>query len=340
MPKRRMVYVVGAGLSAGLGFPTIAGLLPQIWDRLDSKGLAASLANVVRFHHPDFNPTNPRTYPDVERLLSEMQANAQLFDSSRPATGGFTSAHLDERRGQLLLQIAQWFHEIQREALSKPPTWLVNLTEAIKRDRAHVISFNWDLVLDELLFGDELKRSSYAFGKPSGPTLIKPHGSLNWYRRELGVHLKADRRFRLYGNKVRKIFAFRPYRAPNSSRREYMPFIIPPVYGKTFEDDISTYLWRKSVAAISEATEVRFLGYSLPDADFHARFILRCGFHNQEHGALTANGKRANPTGRSKVTVVELNDAAHRRIESMVGWRCDFQNMKIEDWVTGGGLHS
>jgi len=338
MPKPRIVYVVGAGLSAGLGFPTIQSLLPELWDRLEDKGLADGLADIIRFHHPEFNPARRSTFPDIERLLSEMQANAHLFEHSRPATGRFTTKDLDERRGQLLLEIAQWFHEIQKRALSTPPAWLNDLAGAIKRENAQVISFNWDLVLDELLFGADLKRSSYSFGEANGPSLIKPHGSLNWYRHDLGQHLKPDRRFWLCGKKDQRVFAFRPYRAPTSTKRDYMPFIVPPVYGKTFEDDLSKHLWRQSVAVLSKATEVRFMGYSLPEADFHARFILRCGFHNQESGALTAKGKRAHPTGRAKVTVVELKDDAHQRIERTVGWACDFQKMKIEDWIAGGGL--
>jgi hypothetical protein len=60
--------------------------------------------------------------------------------------------------------------------------------------------FNWDLVLDELLFGDELKKLDYACGnRRKGPRLIKPHGSLNWYEHESGHHLKEEKRFELFG---------------------------------------------------------------------------------------------------------------------------------------------
>ena len=64
---------------------------------------------------------------------------------------------------------------------------------------------------------------------------------------------------------------------------------------------------RYLVDVLSVASEVRFLGYSMAPADFHARFILRCGFHNQEEGVITRNGKRAIATGRSRVEVVDLD---------------------------------
>lgn len=41
--RGELVYVVGAGFSAGLGFPTISGLLPAIWPRLVSAGIADSI---------------------------------------------------------------------------------------------------------------------------------------------------------------------------------------------------------------------------------------------------------------------------------------------------------
>jgi hypothetical protein len=192
-------------------------------------------------------------------------------------------------------------------------------------------------VLDQLLFGSELKRSSYGFGKyTSGPRLIKPHGSLNWYHSETGKFLKDDSKFLLTGVSVDRIFAFRHFRSPVSSRREYMPLIVPPVYMKQFQGDLFRHLWQETVSVISTASEVRFLGYSLPSADFHARFILRCGFHNQEEGALLANGERANATGRAKVTVVDPDNGGgvNARISDAVGWSCDHRVATIEEWMT------
>jgi len=85
----RSVYVVGAGLSAGLGFPTVAGLLPGLWDRIGAAGLADDLGKVIRFHHPDFNPSLPDTYPNIERLLSEMKrtlSSSTLVDPPQAAS--------------------------------------------------------------------------------------------------------------------------------------------------------------------------------------------------------------------------------------------------------------
>lgn len=330
------VYVIGAGFSAGLGFPTINNLLGRLWPRLQAEGLSDDLAAVIRFHHPSFNEALPDTFPDIETLLSEMRANEQLFDSSRPATGKFSANELRERRQRLLLQISDEFHDLQSEALAAPPAWLETLVNRIKEENAQIISFNWDLILDQLAFGDDLSKNSYGFGKRiSGVRLIKPHGSLNWHSHETGKHLKKDRKFKLCGESSSQVYAFRPCRSPSSSIRSYMPLIVPPIFNKTFEDDIFQVLWQESVAVLSTAARVTFLGYSLANADFHARFILRCGFHNQTEGALRKDGSRHQPTGQSAVTIVDPNPEVGSRIQAAVGWPCTFHDTTIEDWVTG-----
>jgi hypothetical protein len=333
--KSQVVYVIGAGFSAGLGFPLISNLLQELWPRLDPV-LANDIAAVARFHHPDFHPLRPDSFPNIEQFLSEMQANEQLFDSSRPATGGFTSAILAERRQGLLLELAGWFHEIQAKALKKPPVWLKNIVKSMEDENAQIISFNWDLILDQLIFGDGLNEESYGLVDSirwDQPRLLKPHGSLNWYEHSTGRHLHDAKCFTLPGTSADPVRAFKPFRAPRSDKRTYMPLIVPPVFNKDFQGALFQTLWQEAVLVLSHASEVRFLGYSLPVADFHARFILRCGFHNQENGALLEDGTRATPTGRAKVVIVDPSDASRERVEDAVGWSCEHHATNIENWV-------
>ncbi|WP_369928479.1 hypothetical protein [Xanthomonas sp. NCPPB 2632] len=334
----RHVYIIGAGFSAGLGFPTIGNLLPQMWSEIEEEGLAESLASIIRFNHPDFNASNPDTYPNVEALLSEIQANLELFGSSRPVTGSLTSNHLEVARGKFLRLLARSFHEKKKEALSTVPAWLEIIVEKMRDDEADVISFNWDLVLDQLLLGSKFSAASYGFGeREAGPRLLKPHGSLNWYRAADNNRIKTNKRVILVdseNDEAESVFAFRPFRAPQSNiGREYMPLIVAPVYSKRFDGALFDVLWRETVAVLSRATKVTFIGYSLPTADFHARFILRCGFHNQENGMIRDVTERDFPTGRAHVTVVDPSSAAHRQVAQAVGWQTVRRKMSVEDWV-------
>lgn len=333
--SKNIVYVIGAGLSAGLQFPTIHSLLPALWPRLIEAGIANEIAEVIRFHHPDFNAARQETFPTIEALLSEMKANADLFHSTRPAVGNFTSERLESRRADLLQAIAEWFHELKVAALKRPPVWLHTLVSSMKEENATVISFNWDLVLDELLFGQDLEKASYGLDRRrKGVRLLKPHGSLNWYQAVTAGPLKETKKFSLGGTGMNQVYAFRPLRAPKSTKgRNYMPLIVPPVFTKQFEGPLFQRLWQESVRALSSASEVRFLGYSLADADYHARFVLRCGFHNQEHGELTAAGKRSPPTGRAKVVIVDLAEEPFVRIRKVVGWECETHRKTIAEWI-------
>jgi hypothetical protein len=88
----------------------------------------------------------------------------------------------------LLFTIASWFHDIYDTA--SKTSWLSGVVAKLRRQKAAVVSFNWDLILDQLLFQGELDSESYGLSDTlgSGPLLLKPHGSLNWYE---GTQLKV-----------------------------------------------------------------------------------------------------------------------------------------------------
>lgn len=112
-----------------------------------------------------------------------------------------------------------------------------------------------------------------------------------------------------------------------------MPLIIPPVFNKRFADPIFQDTWRRCVSELSKATNVTLLGYSLPDADLHARFILRCGFDNQRQGELLADGTRSKAVGSAKITIVNPDLNAARRIEGAVGQACKWKPQFVNEWA-------
>ena len=201
MGSKETVYVIGAGFSAGLGYPLTSDMLVRLWERIDDD-LQDRLGRIIRFHHPGFDPTLFTTFPNVEQLLSEMQINDQLFDASRQYEGKFTKTQLRNLQTDLLLHVTRWFHEISERVfpITSAVAWLENFREQIIAEEAAIISFNWDLVLDKLLFADAIDATAYGFGESSGndPCLLKPHGSLNWFERKLGKHLKNVKRVSIF----------------------------------------------------------------------------------------------------------------------------------------------
>lgn len=333
---RDVVYVIGAGFSAGLGYPLTKDLLNVAWKRL-GKDDRRRLGKVIAFHHPDFNPDRKNTFPNIEQLLTEIAVNLELFSASRPAEGNFREAELRELQEILLSTIFTWFHELSHKALEVP--WLQTVVQRIRLQNAAIISFNWDLILDQVLFEENLSGECYGLSASlgSGPFLLKPHGSLNWYEKPRVKQVEADKRTRIFSVRGKdSIEAFLPYRGIKTSvGRRYMPLIIPPTFLKDFDKPVFRTLWNRCTEVLSTPKELIFLGYSLPTADQHAQFIFRCGFHNQLEGRLNPKGGRFSPTGAAKVTIVNPDEQAEKRIRAVAGprFKCKWIPKRISEWL-------
>jgi hypothetical protein len=334
---RDTVYVIGAGFSAGLGYPLTKSLLIDTWDRLNETS-RLQLEEIIRFHHPAFCVERKTTFPDIEQLLTEIAVNLEFFEASRPAEGRFTKQRLHESREDLLSAIARWFHELFDSATRTP--WLSGFVERLQRENAAVISFNWDLLLDRQLFYDNLTASSYGLSADlvDGPVLLKPHGSLNWYEANQIEKVPDEKRVEIFHDdkETECIEAFLPPREITSSvGRRYTPLIVAPTYLKDFARPIFRRLWNRCTEILSTPRKLIFLGYSLPAADLHAQFIFRCGFHNQMEGRLREDGARHIATAPARVIIVNPDQEAARRIEAVAGPQisCTWMPQRIDEWL-------
>ena len=334
---RDTVYVIGAGFSAGLGYPLTTNLLIDVWDRLPDEA-QEQLAKIIEFHHPNFSRRRPTSYPEIEQLLTEMAVNHQMFSSSRRTVGRFTDAAIIAARDQLLSCISDWFHEIHGKAVQHD--WLIKFVAEIKAENAAVISFNWDLVLDQLLFDGHLSAEGYGLSPKlgKGTLLLKPHGSLNWYQHPLLRAVDKARHIEIYRSKDRResVRAFLlPRGIKSNTGKRYNPLIIPPTFIKDFRPRVFQRLWRRCTDVLSTARKIVFLGYSLPTADSQAHFIFRCGFHNQLEGRIKSAHYRHTPTGPSKVVIVNPDQSAAKRIEAVAGPKvsCSWVPMRLQEWL-------
>jgi len=334
---RDTVYVVGAGFSTGLGYPMTNTLLTKVWTHLHAAE-RKQLGKIVAFHHPDFDSARPNTFPNMERLLTEIDVNLKLFTSSRPAEGHFTKKKLEAAHDNLLLSVGSWFHVLFDEAIKAP--WLSEVVRRIQEENAAIVSFNWDLILDHLVFDGQVAAVNYGLTQNlgKGPLLLKPHGSLNWYKgTEIDV-VSQSKRIEIFHHKDEQkcVHAFKhPRDIKSKSGKKYPPLIIPPTYLKDFRPSIFRQLWKNCTDVLSTPKRVVFLGYSLPEADLHAQFIFRCGFYNQIHGRLKADGTRHKPTGPAEVIIVNPAKDASDRIKRVAGpeFSCHHISKKIENWI-------
>jgi hypothetical protein len=87
---RDNVYVIGAGFSKGCGYPLSTELLVKVWPRISYRHRIV-LKKIIEFHHPRFNQNNSLSFPNIEKLLTELSVNIDMFDSSRRLEGGFNT---------------------------------------------------------------------------------------------------------------------------------------------------------------------------------------------------------------------------------------------------------
>jgi hypothetical protein len=308
-----------------------------VWDRLPPEP-RNQLSQIIAFHHPDFNPAMSKSFPDIEQLLTEIEINIQFFDSSRPAEERFAEAQLRETRKVLLSSVEAWFHDLYNDALE--PEWLHRMVAKMQTQNAAIVSFNWDLVLDHTLFGGALNKEKYGLSKQlgKGPILLKPHGSLNWYKGKQLDPVSDIKKTEIFHSKdeSRCVHAFlHPRNVSSKSGKEYTPLIIPPTFFKNFRPSIFKRLWQNCTEILSTPKRIIFLGYSLPASDLHAHFILRCGFHNQLNGRIKDSNTRHDPTGPAEVIIVNPDKEAARRIQGTAGphVHCSWIKKYIEGWV-------
>ena len=322
----------------GWDTPFTTNLLVEVWSRL-KPDLRERLGKVIQFHHPNFNPKKNTSFPYIETLLTEIAVNLDMFGASRRVQGAFARDELRKVQAELLTEIAHWFHGLYEKAQSEP--WLGSVTALIRREKATVISFNWDLILDHGLFDGPIGPSMYGLGASHklGPRLLKPHGSLNWYLGSQAQPIKETKKVKIHPGKGKKseVWAFLPPRdVQTSNERMYTPFIVAPTFLKDFRHPVSRELWRQCAEAISVAKRVIILGYSLPEADLQAKFIFRCGFHNQMAGTIRDKKSRNDATGAAHVTLISPDGTAAKRIEGVIGPNAsfDWKPMKVEEWAS------
>jgi hypothetical protein len=193
-----------------------------------------------------------------------------------------------------------------------------------------------------LLFRDQLSAARYGLTEVigDGPILLKPHGSLNWYESSAVKQVPSEKRtvvFESTGDDVHErveVFRF-PRGIKSKVGNRYSPLLVPPTFLKDFRRPIFRRLWKNCTDALSTPKMIVFLGYSLPMADLHAQFIFRCGFHNQIEGRLKTASARHPATGAADVIIVNPDQSAARRIESVAGPKisCRWVPTTVEGWL-------
>lgn len=241
---------------------------------------------------------------------------------------------------QTLVRTTEWFHSRTSGVLRH---WLIQLLSLPDLERFTIISFNHDLVIENVLM--RLPRPQrWCVERGYGPIaldlvgsrgeskllprhnantcdhsipvhLLKLHGSLNWQVTTLGHDPRYHDLFPSTANvhtlecildQVPKIGLRRKRGARTWN---LWPQIVPPVYGK--QSIISNRfgsLWEEAAQRMRSADRMIFFGYSLPAADVHTEKMIS---RNMANNSACACIEVINPDPHAAQRFAEVTATSH-----------------------------
>lgn len=176
----------------------------------------------------------------------------------------------------------------------------------ISGDPLSILSLNWDSLLEDSFYSvikntDGIQKADIDYcvyttpieGSPHTPStkqkasgiynlkLLKLHGSTTWLRCPNSNHIytglgHGSSSYEVYVKDQDSPFTAKLY--PDYPKLEkppkLEPYIITPTFTKVFNQPHIQTTWHNAYVELREAKRVVFIGYSLPQADYHFRTLL------------------------------------------------------------------
>lgn len=261
LKNEKIVFIVGAGLSSIVGFPTQA----KLCDKLKKK-------------FP--NESNHDLYSnDIEQMITMIQIAAQNKDIN------LTYEDIPDYPIQVLLRNIKKIlseQKLKEENVSVIKN-LINKSSLYKQST--FINLNWDSSLEDIIntmgMGvdycvdfdyDEQK----AFNKNKKIEVLKPHGCINW-----NYCIKCRRLSNSKGKNVRKEIFYSEDLHINCecenihySQNDEEMIIVPPTFIKETRNYPFDKIQRRVHQRIGTADVIVIIGYSLRESDYDMRYAL------------------------------------------------------------------
>lgn len=330
--NRLRVIILGAGVSASCGIPVAKDILRESMIVLADRNAKAAknVHKLLTYLYPDFEETY-RNYPNIEDFLNLIEM-AQTFNSEEFMESGlWPPSRIEAVRATVLNAVTDYIWSF---FANPKPAW--PHVEAFFSKHVLpvdvIVTFNWDLTV-ERVFARLRPETPIAYKysaatSRNGITLLKPHGSIDWFEKKAtsDAHLAATREL---DPKIRLVDLGTLLYSRDLIKAT--PVIVPPVSNKEF----SRYLlfretWGSIYRAISSATVLTVLGYSLPREDQFSRFVFRRALRNNIRRAK--KGKKA-PLEVIVVNPDESTEGTFARLVGRDATRFRFHRAYFEDFV-------
>lgn len=305
------VYVLGAGASRAFnsGAPLMYELLKIALDETLSGSRAAGEMRpaVQRFIEEFYGSGNRFGPPPLEDVLSQLD---YCIINNLPLSYEYDVSKLRELRQMLIYLMGR---AIQTGLGGQTNGELVEDFLKLLRDGDSIITLNYDLIIDNVLF-QQNRAVNYGIltrnpqrevlghwysQSQTNYQLLKLHGSLNW------LYCPICRVIDLTETTKGGLSAFiREADCPECSvPREAV--IISPSFLKEYNNNFVIQVWRLAELKLQKADEVVFIGYSLPDADIVLRMLFT-------RALFTNRRLRRNTETQCQIRVVNWVNSDHK----------------------------
>lgn len=301
------MFVLGAGVSASCGIPVAQNILRAAVDRLENSDIAArdKIHKLLDYLYPSFS-TALRNYPNIEDFMNLLEMAQQVNSEDFIKSSIWPVEDLKEVEAGVLQSVTDYLWAQMKHCDLDP---LKKFVSHVLRPRDTIVTFNWDVTLERALSEDD--KLNFWYEPTTDVLLLKPHGSIDWFRPDKLPAEIAKSALRKIDDELSVYPEFTL--AKHKTMKTQPPVIVPPIAQKDFTGSFFRQTWKRVYRAVSRATEVYFIGYSLPKEDQFARLVLS--------RALRNNTLRAN-RGEKKgliMRVVNPDETAQQTFIRLVG---------------------
>ena len=316
------VFVLGAGVAKTYGCPVTKDLFNESVECCADEETAKAIKNTIKYIYPEF-VEEYKNYPNIEDFLSLLEVWKE-FNSKVERSPRYSDFEIEQVR-RFTIRILMELLDTKLRNIKKNHV-LLSFTQCLSPNDV-IITFNWDLGIERALNQmDHIRDWLYRLPRRAikkDVTLLKAHGSIDWFRTEDITFMSPDRRFPL-DDALGQISIIDSWEYPRYKRRkDLIPFVIPPSFGKSFQQPEILGIWADIYRALHQAEMIYIFGYSLPQADIHAKFVLRAAIQN--------NPLHQKAGSDPIVTVFNPDQAVRHTFTELLGSKFNFKRVYFED---------
>ena len=279
----KSVFFFGAGASVIEGAPIASKLLTEAFQEFPTDGKVNRVKDFLKdFYLNDC--ADEETIPTFEEILSPidicLQKQEQFSDK-------WNYEKLSELRNDLIYCICTILHERLYTQNIHHQKLVDNLFSNGKNwEYYSFVSLNYDILLDNALirlaeeerndyadldYGIEFRNEGTDWRRPRAKRvyLLKLHGSLNWLYCPTCNTVKITPKEK----GVMRIFTHSEVCENDFSMQKAL--IVPPTWQKVYDNPYLVSIWLRAEQILRNAERIFFIGYSMPEADIHIKYLLK-----------------------------------------------------------------